>query len=133
MHHVLLFSHTHWLCFHYETYVGISQNRTPLYCMYTYKLSTLHFSAPLKYLDSRVRKYKRCSFECGNVKYSTRPRNKGRTPYSLDMCCIFHTTRKCVHLLTHAGCFFTMRRMSVSANTALRCTTCIYVVYMLHA
>ena len=36
---------------------------------------------------------KRCSFECGIGKYSTRPRNKvwafRRTPYSLDMCCIF--------------------------------------------
>ena len=33
---------------------------------------------------------KRCSFECGIGKYSTRPRYKvRRTPYSLDMCCIF--------------------------------------------
>ena len=31
---------------------------------------------PLKILDNRVRKYKRCSFECGIGKYSTRPRNK---------------------------------------------------------
>ena len=36
---------------------------------------------------------KRCSFECGIGKYSTRQRNKvwafRRTPYPLDMCCIF--------------------------------------------
>ena len=31
--------------------------------------------------------------------------------------------------LTLTGCLFTMRRMSVSANTALCCTTCIHVVY----
>ena len=33
-----LTSPTHWWCFHYETYSGISQYRTPLYYMYTYKL-----------------------------------------------------------------------------------------------
>ena len=36
---------------------------------------------------------KRCSFECDMRKYSTCPMNKvwafRRTPYSLDMCCIF--------------------------------------------
>ena len=33
-------------------------------------------------------------------------------------------------ILTLAGCVFTKRRMSVSANTALRCTTCIaYILY----
>ena len=36
---------------------------------------------------------KRCSFECGIGKYSTRPRNKvwafRQTPYPLYMCCIF--------------------------------------------
>ena len=31
-------SHTHWLFFHYDAYVDISQYRTPLYYMYTYKL-----------------------------------------------------------------------------------------------
>ena len=29
---------SHWWCFHYGTYSGISQYRTPLYYMYTYKL-----------------------------------------------------------------------------------------------
>ena len=33
-----LTSPTHWWCVHYETYSGISQYRTPLYYMYTYKL-----------------------------------------------------------------------------------------------
>ena len=41
---------------------------------------------------------KRCSFECGIGKYSTRPRNKvwafRQTPYSLDMCCIFQYRTK---------------------------------------
>ena len=36
---------------------------------------------------------KRCSFECDMGKYNTSPMNKvwafRRTPYSLDMCCIF--------------------------------------------
>ena len=41
---------------------------------------------------------KRCSFECDMGKYSTRPMNEvwafRRTPYSLDMCCIFtHLTK----------------------------------------
>ena len=31
------------------------------------------------------------------------------------------------HVLTLTGCVFTMRRIVVSANTALRCTTCIHV------
>ena len=29
------YSHTHWLYFHYETYIGIGQYRTPLYYMHT--------------------------------------------------------------------------------------------------
>ena len=29
-------SHTHWWCFHYETYCGISQYRTRLYYMWGY-------------------------------------------------------------------------------------------------
>ena len=39
-------------------------------------LTTVHLFAPLKFLDNRVRKYKRCSFSCGMEKYSTCPRNK---------------------------------------------------------
>ena len=31
-----LLSHTPWLCFQYERYVGISQYRSPLYYMYMY-------------------------------------------------------------------------------------------------
>ena len=34
MNIVRISSHTHWLSFHYETYVGIIQYRTPLYYMY---------------------------------------------------------------------------------------------------
>ena len=33
-------------------------------------------------------------------------------------------------ILTLTGCVFTMRRISVSANNALCCTTCIHAVYM---
>ena len=50
---------------------------------------------------------KRYSFECGIGKYSTRPRNKvwafRRTPYSLDMCCIFpyRTKMKTVCIFSH--------------------------------
>ena len=37
------------------------------------------------------------------------------------------------NILTLTGCVLTMRRISGSANTALRCTTCIHVVYMLYS
>ena len=30
---LIAYSHTHWLCFHYEEYVDIRQYRTPLYYM----------------------------------------------------------------------------------------------------
>ena len=53
---------------------------------------------------------KRCSFEWDMGKYSTRPMNKvwafRRTPYSLDMCCIFHYRTKNEHrlyFLTRSG------------------------------
>ena len=34
--HNKVYSHTHWWCFHYETYCDISRYRTPLYYMYSY-------------------------------------------------------------------------------------------------
>ena len=77
--HNKVYSHTHWWCFHYETYCDISRYRTPLYYMYSYTCCIF-----------RVRKYKRCSFSCGMEKYSTCPRNKVfASPYFLDECCIF--------------------------------------------
>ena len=39
---------------------------------------------------------------------------------------------RCIILIL-TGCAFTMRRISVSANTAPRCTTCIHAVYMLYS
>ena len=60
---------------------------------------------------------KRCSFECG--KYSTRPRNKvwafRRTPYSLDMCCIFpyRTKMNTVCIFSHDCPKFSTVQISV--------------------
>ena len=39
-----MISHIHWLCFHYETYVGISQYRTPLYYIYTCCMAHMLYS-----------------------------------------------------------------------------------------
>ena len=61
--------------------------------------STVHLFAPLKVLDNRVRKYKRCSFSCGMEKYST------------DECCIFQYRTQmstvCIsyHCYTHSNNF----------------------------
>ena len=49
--------------------------------------STVHLFVPLKVLDNRVRKYKRCSFSCGMEKYST------------DECCIFQYQHR-LHILS---------------------------------
>ena len=62
-------------------------------------LSTVHFFAPLKDLDSRVRKYKRCSLSCGMGKYSTCPRKKvfGRVLYFT----IPHSNDHRLHIIHH--------------------------------
>ena len=78
----------------------LSVGDSPPYGRLSCRWSTVHFFARVKVLDSRVRKYKRCSFSCDMEKYSTCPRKKvfawRLKPHSLDECCIFqyHTQKK---------------------------------------